>query len=195
MKDRIMQLIAAVRDPDALAVTICALIEGEVQAAISIERISHIEKQRTEWRLRKRAQYSRDITGKGEYIDNNTKLNKSSINTPSRDITGTRYSEGFVAFWGEYPRKQNKAAANKAFKKAAKAEGGEAALLAKCRVALAWQRRLPDWTKERGQFIPHPATYLNGGGYDDEPPRPSAPPSGFLPKPTITYISGGPDEA
>ena len=29
-------------------------------------------------------------------------------------------------------------------------------------------KHTPDWQKERGQYIPYPATWLNGKGWDDE---------------------------
>ena len=39
--------------------------------------------------------------------------------------------------------------------------------------SLAWQRESEQWTREGGQFIPHPSTYLNEGRWMDEPPDPS----------------------
>ncbi len=36
--------------------------------------------------------------------------------------------------------------------------------------ALDWQRSSTDWTKENGQFVPNPATYLNSRGWEDEEP-------------------------
>ena len=35
--------------------------------------------------------------------------------------------------------------------------------------ALEWQKVSETWTKSAGQFIPHPATYLRGQRWMDEP--------------------------
>ena len=37
--------------------------------------------------------------------------------------------------------------------------------------AIARQRTWEQWTREGGQFIPHPATWLNEGRWQDEPPQ------------------------
>ena len=36
--------------------------------------------------------------------------------------------------------------------------------------AVEAQKSWPKWTKQNGAFIPNPATWLNAGGWDDEPP-------------------------
>ncbi len=71
----------------------------------------------------------------------------------------------FDAFWAAYPRKRAKLHARKAFEKA----GPTPELLERILSALDWQRQQPQWTKEHGQYIPYPASYLNGGCWDDEP--------------------------
>lgn len=68
----------------------------------------------------------------------------------------------FDRFWESYPRKTKKATARKAWK-AMKPEIN--AVLS----ALGWQKNSNDWTKDRGQFIPHPASYLNAEQWLDEP--------------------------
>jgi hypothetical protein len=37
-----------------------------------------------------------------------------------------------------------------------------------------------DWQKDNGQFIPHPASWLNAGGWDDELPAVDAEPESFI---------------
>lgn len=74
---------------------------------------------------------------------------------------------GFDAFYAAYPRKIAKGAARKAWEKA---ERREPDLLAKCLDALAWQTVSTQWTKDGGEFVPYPATYLNQERYDDENP-------------------------
>ena len=80
----------------------------------------------------------------------------------------------FDRFWGAYPRKVSKADARKAFAKL----NPDGELVEAMLRALDWQKRLPEWTKDGGQFIPYPATWLNACRWEDEPegsPKPSAP--------------------
>jgi uncharacterized protein YdaU (DUF1376 family) len=74
------------------------------------------------------------------------------------------FPPGFERFWSAYPRKVAKDAAAKAFAK----RKVDDALLAVMLSALARQRESEQWRKNRGQFIPHPATWLNEGRWLDE---------------------------
>ncbi|WP_343625390.1 hypothetical protein [Roseateles puraquae] len=71
---------------------------------------------------------------------------------------------GFEAFWSAYPRKVGKAAAVKAFAKVAPSED----LLRGMLGAVAEQRQSTQWVKDGGQFVPHPATWLNQQRWLDE---------------------------
>ena len=73
--------------------------------------------------------------------------------------------DGFATFWTQYPRKVAKPQALKAWKKIKPA--GQ--LLADLMAALEKQNTNADWQKDGGQFIPHPATWLNGRRWEDEP--------------------------
>jgi uncharacterized protein YdaU (DUF1376 family) len=77
-------------------------------------------------------------------------------------------SAGFSAFWAAYPRKVGKDAAFRAFQKHAPT----AALVDTMLRALTRQRQTVQWQKDDGQFIPHPATWLNQGRWQDEPDTP-----------------------
>lgn len=70
----------------------------------------------------------------------------------------------FETFWSAYPRKVGKDAARKAFGKRKPDE----ALLRVMLEAVAVQAQSPTWTKDGGQFIPHPSTWLNEGRWQDE---------------------------
>ena len=72
---------------------------------------------------------------------------------------------GFAEFWSAYPKKVGKDAALKAFEK----RKPDAQLLSQMLAAIAVQAKSADWTKDSGQFIPHPATWLNQGRWQDEP--------------------------
>ena len=74
---------------------------------------------------------------------------------------------GFEIFWGNYPRHTNKQAAYKAFAKL----NPDDDLLCTILAAIEQQKKSEQWTKDGGQFIPHPATWLNGRRWEDEMPR------------------------
>jgi len=71
----------------------------------------------------------------------------------------------FDEFWAVYPKKVGKDAAWRAWQK----RRPTAEQLALITAALAWQVTQDAWTKDAGQFVPHPATWLNRGQWDDEP--------------------------
>lgn len=75
-----------------------------------------------------------------------------------------RFPPGFETLWAEYPRKVGKDAAARAF---AKRRPDEALLRAMVGAVKA-QRGSPQWAKDAGQFIPHLATWLNEGRWQDE---------------------------
>lgn len=77
--------------------------------------------------------------------------------------------DGFDRFWTAYPRHEGKQAAMKAWRKL-----GPDPPLAAILAALAWQCQLARWVNEP-EFIPHPATYLNGRRWEDERPARTAP--------------------
>lgn len=86
----------------------------------------------------------------------------TSLSLRSRDARAT--DDGFERFWQAYPRKVGKLAARKAYAVAVRKVAGPdpPGLLIE-----AVERAKPFWTDPR--FIPHPATWLNQGRWDDEP--------------------------
>lgn len=69
----------------------------------------------------------------------------------------------FGEFWKAYPKKVGKKAALKAWKK-------ENPPLDKCLATIGWQIKSEQWTKDHGQYIPMPATWLNQGRWEDVSP-------------------------
>lgn len=69
----------------------------------------------------------------------------------------------FDMFWDAYPKKVGKGAAWKAF---VKVKVPVESLLS----AIEQQKCSTQWTKENGQYIPNPATWLNQGRWEDELP-------------------------
>ena len=74
----------------------------------------------------------------------------------------TEYPKQFVEFWSFYPRKVNKKAALKAWDKATKETPAEQI------IGAAEMYAASDIAAD-GEFLPHPATWLNKGGYLDDP--------------------------
>ena len=71
----------------------------------------------------------------------------------------------FDAFWRAYPNRVGKDAARTAFDKRKVDDD----LLALMLSAIAAQSKSEKWTKDGGQFIPNPSTWLNQGRWQDEP--------------------------
>lgn len=72
----------------------------------------------------------------------------------------------FDEFWSAYPRKIGKLAAVTAYARALK---NDPSCLPKLIPAVQRARLSEQWSKDGGQFIPHPATWLNQGRWDDDP--------------------------
>lgn len=73
--------------------------------------------------------------------------------------------EGFEEFWESYPRKVGKGDARRAWIRARPNAG----MRAKIQATIRKMARCEQWTKNGGQYIPHPATWLNREGWEDEP--------------------------
>jgi len=71
---------------------------------------------------------------------------------------------GFAVFWDAYPKKLDKKKAAHAWAKL----GPDAALVELIVADVKRRSDSPDWRRDGGQFIPYPATYLNGERFDDE---------------------------
>ena len=68
--------------------------------------------------------------------------------------------EAFERFWIAYPKKVGKEAARKAF---AKVKVPVDTLVS----AVEAQKTSAQWTRDNGQYIPNPATWLNQGRWED----------------------------
>lgn len=94
----------------------------------------------------------------GNHKDTDTDTDKNKNNTPPM------VDDLFPKFWKMYPNKKGKAAAEKAWKKLKVT----ADLFGQIAEGLAAQVVCEAWVKDGGQFIPHPATWLNGKRWEDE---------------------------
>lgn len=89
-----------------------------------------------------------------------------STTRKTRKTPTQEQEEDFKRFWNAYPRKQDRAKALRAFTKLAP----DADLLAVILDAVSWQAKTEQWQKSDGQFVPLPASWLNGERWKDEKP-------------------------
>ena len=99
-------------------------------------------------------------------------LSDSSLHSlpPKSDLKSNGHAEEFEQFWRAYPKKVGKKKAQLAWKKA-----GDRPEIAQVIRRIEESKRTDQWTKDNGQFIPHPSTWINEGRWDDEPTQ--TPPS------------------
>jgi len=77
---------------------------------------------------------------------------------------------GFQPFWITYPRKVGRVAALKAWDTLAPS----AELAERMIQAVLDQKCWPQWLSDGGRFIPHPATWIRGRRWEDQPPTEAA---------------------
>jgi hypothetical protein len=114
-----------------------------------------------------------EFNGKITPLVPNPKGNPISKPNPNRTVS-KRLAKGFQTavvpgnsfgtFWEAYPRKVGKQDAQKAFAKV----NPDEALLAVMLTAIEKAKQTEGWQKEKGKYIPHPATWLNGKRWEDE---------------------------
>ena len=107
-------------------------------------------------------------TEPNESKENQTEPNESRKEKKRNEKKGNEKKRNenqlFERFWEAYPRHVNKQGAVKAFEKAEIDEG----LLEVILRAVERQKASDQWTKDNGQFIPHPATWLNQRRWEDD---------------------------
>jgi hypothetical protein len=94
-----------------------------------------------------------------------TRQDKTDTGTRQEETPAPDGADLFAEFWAAYPRKVGRAAAEKAWPKAIKKLDPERLIKAAAYWAGLWEQ-----CRTEKQFIPHPATWLNGQRWDDEPP-------------------------
>jgi hypothetical protein len=106
--------------------------------------------------------------------NNEDKGNKEPLSPASEgDVPEARrvsvFEQRFNEFWGVYPKKTAKKTALAAYIKAKPS----AELHIKILEAVEAARCSDKWQRDNGRYIPNPATWLNGGCWDDEVMRTS----------------------
>ena len=92
-------------------------------------------------------------------------LSKDSSNDPPIAPQGAGCVDLFERFWAAYPRKQYKDRARRAWAKLSP----DMDLCRKMSEALNTQKQSDQWMRDDGRYIPHPATWLNGRCWEDDP--------------------------
>ena len=105
-----------------------------------------------------------------QMISNDIKCPRNPIQSESNSISESESNakdarkareEAFEKFWSAYPRKEGKQKAKAAFEKVN-------VPLDVLLNAIEQQKESAQWSKDNGQFIPHPTTWLNGKRWEDE---------------------------
>lgn len=76
----------------------------------------------------------------------------------------SRLNGAFAEFWTAYPRKNSKGRAERTWLKLKPSEQ----LVQQIIAGVERAKTSADWKREGGRFIPHPATWLNNRGWEDE---------------------------
>ena len=101
-------------------------------------------------------------------LESQVSIGKASLvkdRKPSRAVAlvNEYVDDGFNQFYEAYPKKVGRDAALKAWEKVKPP-------IDDVIYSLAWQKQSEQWSKNNGQYIPNPSTYLNQGRWKDEAP-------------------------
>ena len=96
-------------------------------------------------------------------IDNISKKRRKSATAEEKQHQEAQFNR----FYEVYPKKRHRPSALKAWKRIAPDDDTVESIIA----SVEYQKRNDaQWLKDNGQYIPHPATYLNQEGWKDMPP-------------------------
>lgn len=101
-----------------------------------------------------------------ETNDNQQKPTESQKEKKIKEIERNEIEERFDRFWDAYPRHVAKVDARKKFEKL----NPDESLLETMLQAIEAQKRSEQWTKDNGQYIPHPATWIHQERWKDDLP-------------------------
>lgn len=90
---------------------------------------------------------------------------KASKNLKKNICPNPAEKPSFNDFYQAYPKRQARGKAEQAWKKINPSQETFMRMIK----ALEWQCKQPDWLKDNGQYIPLPASWLNGKRWLDEP--------------------------
>lgn len=104
-------------------------------------------------------------TNQPTLLNTEYRITENRNNARAREGEGLKNSleEAFARFWSAYPKKTAKQSAYKAWIKLKP----DKELTEKILSALERHKKSVQWLKDNGQFIPYPATWLNGKRWED----------------------------
>lgn len=117
-------------------------------------------------------QADKQLTNNRQTTDKHSYIKKNKEDKEDTPYTPQGVDDGFARFWTSYPKKVGKKKAQEIFAKLKPEESTLQAMLA----SLACQKQSDQWQRDGGQYIPHPATWLNQRRWEDEDAQPPAPP-------------------
>jgi hypothetical protein len=129
-------------------------LTGESFAKSSAER-------KREERARKKAEEKANDVTQCHDVSRNVTLDKDK--EEDKEIKPFAQTS-FERFWSAYPKKRSKGDAERAFAKLKPNERTLEIIISKIGIA----KTSDDWTKDGGQFIPYPASWLKAKGWEDE---------------------------
>jgi len=112
-----------------------------------------------------------DSNSNSETAHNSATVAQQNVTEQNKPKKKSAYTDDFVKFWNSYPRKEGKGKAWEAWQKHKPPIAQVLTTLERYKRSASW---LPD---EKGKtYIPHPATWINGGRWEDEVAVQSEPP-------------------
>ncbi|MEI8573575.1 helix-turn-helix domain-containing protein [Methylomonas sp. LW13] len=96
--------------------------------------------------------------------DTNQEIEPVNKTIKRKDKKSSSAPNAFSEFYSAYPRKKSRQKAESAWKKI----NPDEMLLAEIMSGLDLAKKSRDWLKDDGQYIPYPATWLNGRCWEDE---------------------------
>lgn len=104
------------------------------------------------------------IRAGSEKSPTNQDTNNQDTNNQDKTPLADKPADAFAMFWAAYPNKKAKGSAEKVWAKLKPDHQ-----LAETIISAVQKHKLSaDWTKDEGQYIPHPATWLNAKRWEDE---------------------------
>lgn len=135
------------------------------KTVITIVNYGFYQGEANEKTTQKRQRNDTEATQKRHRNTQTTMINNEN-NENNENKAVSAHAELFAEFWTAYPKKVAKSAGEKAFK----ALGVTEPLLADILAGVNRWKQSEQWTKDGGQFIPNPATFLNGRRWEDQVP-------------------------
>jgi hypothetical protein len=109
------------------------------------------------------------VTAKEQPRNNQVTAEEQPSNTPNKENNDKKVKKvnnntaGFSLFWEAYPKKVGKIDAERSWNKSK--DKPEIEVILK---SIEDHKRSEQWTKENGQYIPNPSTFINQGRWMDE---------------------------